>query len=36
MTFGEHVRVFLVYAILGKTRERSTYGEATIPTMAAD
>jgi hypothetical protein len=36
MTFGEHVRVSLVYAILGKTHERNTYGEATIPTVAAD
>ncbi len=36
MTFGEDVRVAPVYTILGKTRERSTYGEATISTMVAD
>jgi len=36
MTFGEDVRVSPVYAILSKTRERNTYGEATTPTVAAD
>ena len=36
MTFGGGVRVFPLYAILGKTRERSIYGEAIIPTVAAD
>jgi hypothetical protein len=36
MTFGGDVRVSPAYAILGKTRERSTYGEATTPTVAAD
>jgi len=36
MTFGGDVRVSSVYAILSKTCERKTYGEATTPTVAAD